>query len=133
MEETQTIHEVAHALGLSPVTVQEWADTLWPGDALRDASGRQRLTLEQVRILEILSAMKGEDKGINTITRIIGPIQFQEAPAVPDKVPTGLLEERLRRLQRENQQLKQILMLPWWRLAIEGKKRLLAVLTQDRS
>lgn len=133
MEETQTVQEVAIALGLSPVVIQEWAATLWPGEPMRDASGRQRLSLEQVRIIEILHAMKGEERGINTITRIIGPIQFHESPplrpADPPE-PLGVLEDKLRRLQAENQKLKAILALPWWRQALFGRRLLVEVLTR---
>lgn len=131
MEDTQTIQEVAQSLGLSASTIKQWADMLWPGEPLRDAAGRQRLSLEQVRILEILHSLKSDDKGINTITRIIGPIRFGDsAVSLAASPQVELLEDKVQRLQRENQRLKSLLTRPWWRLLLQGKRGLIDSLSR---
>lgn len=79
MVETITVRDVADQLGVSHTTIKKWVEALFPGEPERDSHGRWRLTADQVRILETVKALRAEDKGLNTITRLIGPVKFTEA------------------------------------------------------
>jgi DNA-binding transcriptional MerR regulator len=85
--ETLTVRDVADQLGVSHTTIKKWVEALFPGEPERDSHGRWRLTQEQVRVLETVKALRAEDKGINTIARIIGPVNFTEVSSEDQPQP----------------------------------------------
>lgn len=87
-----TVRDVADRLGVSHTTIKKWVEALFPGEPDRDSHGRWRLTPDHVRVLETVKALRAEDKGINTITRIIRPVNFTEisveTQSQPDRTAT---------------------------------------------
>lgn len=78
MTKTMTTQEAGNQLNVSHVTIKKYLEMFFPGEPMRDTKGRRCLTEDQLKILQTVCALKAEDKSLQSIVRIVGPVRFNE-------------------------------------------------------
>jgi DNA-binding transcriptional MerR regulator len=68
-----SVQEVAERLGVGATTIKTWATTLGI-EGQRNASGKRYFTPDHLRILETVKALRDQDAGMETITRVVGQV-----------------------------------------------------------
>lgn len=93
-----SVQEVADRLGVGATTIKTWSATLGI-DGHRNAAGKRYFTPDQLRVLETVKALRDQDAGMETITRVVGQPSDTCRPAdgqpsdsrpTPDQAPPSV-------------------------------------------